>query len=346
MARLAAASLAAATLAGCAAGPAPILDRPPDFERGVSLGLFSPPGEVDYPARLSEIRALGATSVSLIVTWVQKDVTASEVHADPDYTAPEPLVRDLIRRAHRLGMRVLLFPILRLVERTASEWRGSIRPADLARWFQSYGAELVRLAAIARDEHAETLSIGSELASTEVAKDEWRALIARVRAAYPGRLLYSANWDHYDRVPFWPLIDELGVSAYWGVAKPGDAPSLEAAAAAWAPIRTRLATFARARGRKVVLTEVGYQSVRGAGAFPWNDFLAGEDGALDDEAQRLLYEAFARAWQDEPALAGVYFWVWFDEGGARDRGYTPRGKPAELVLRTWYRAPERLPPPR
>jgi hypothetical protein len=344
MARLIAAALACA-LSACA-GAAPVLDRPPPFQRGVSLGLFSPPEEVDYPQRLAEIRALGATHVSLVITWVQNDVTASDVRASPDYTVSEALLRRLVREAHACGMQVLIFPILRLEHRTAAEWRGSIRPTDLPHWFESYGALLVELARLAAEEHVEVLSVGSELASTEQRLDEWTRLIARVRAAYRGSLLYSANWDHYDRVPFWPLVDQIGVSAYWGVIAPGHAPTLEEAEAAWGPIRTRLAAFARRLGRPVVLTEVGYQSVRGAGAFPWNDFLTGADGALDDEAQRVLYEAFARGWQDEPELAGVYFWIWFDAGGPSDRGYTPRGKPAELVLRSWYRAPERLPPPR
>jgi hypothetical protein len=336
--------IALALVAGCHAEVA--LSRPPEFARGVALGLFAGADEVDYESRLREIRALGATDVSLVVTWVQDDVSASTVRKDPLYTAPDELTAKLSRRAHELGMRVLLFPILRLVHRTPKEWRGSIHPADLDRWFQTYGALLDGLARLARDEKVELLSVGSELASTERRADHWEELIARVRHIYGGELLYSANWDHYTKVPFWSSIDVVGISAYWGVAKPGEMPTVEGAEIAWRPYREKLGAFQKRLGRRLVFTEVGYQSVRGAGAYPWNDFLDGVDGEVDEEAQRRLYEAFARAFTDEPALSGVYFWVWFAKGGPGDKGYTPRGKPAEYVLRSWYRAPDRLPPPR
>lgn len=56
------------------------------------------------------------------------------------------------------------------------------------------------------------------------------------------------------------------------------------------------------------------------------------------------YEAFFRAWWDEPWLAGAFLWKWFLEargrgwGGERawDTGFTPQGKPAEAVIRRWY----------
>jgi hypothetical protein len=339
-------ALALVAAAGCQLHPQAALSGRPEFQRGISLGLFAHAEDVDYDEQLAELAGLGASDVALVITWVQDDVRASDVRADPAYTAPDELVRRLARRAHALGLRVTLFPILRLVHRTAAEWRGTIAPRELDRWFESYGARLSALAELARDEHVEVVSVGSELASTERAVDRWRALIAGVRARYPGRLLYSANWDHYREVPFWPLVDQLGISAYWAVAAPGRAPTVEEAVAAWRPIRDQLDRYGRALGRPIVLTEVGYQSVQGAGAFPWNDFLDGADGAESAEAQRRLYQAFTEAWTGDRALAGVYFWIWFARGGVGDRGYTPRRKPAELIVRAWFRAPERLPPPR
>jgi hypothetical protein len=240
----------------------------------------------------------------------------------------------------------MLFPILRLEHRTAQEWRGVIRPRDLDRWFASYGALLLHLGELAESEGVDVLSVGSELASTERRADAWESLVARLRRAYHGRLLYSANWDRYPRVPFWRAVDLIGVSAYWGVTAPGARPTVEEALASWRPLRARLADFARRAGRPLVLSEIGYPAARGAGAEPWNDFLSGDEGQLDLEAQRRLYEAFTHAWSDEPALDGVYFWLWFAAGGIADAGYTPRGKPAEHVVRAWYRRPERLPPPR
>ena len=36
-------------------------------------------------------------------------------------------------------------------------------------------------------------------------------------------------------------------------------------------------------------------------------------------------------------LAGALFWNWWGPGGPEDRWYTPKGKPAEAVLRRWFR---------
>lgn len=328
-------------LAGCLP-PAPVLQRPPAFQRGVALGLFGEP-EAELDRGLTEIRGLSASDVSLVVTWVQDDVSASEVRADSGYTPSDELLRRMIRRAHQRGLRVLLFPILRLVHRTAAEWRGVIRPRDPAAWFASYAALTSRLARLAAEEHVEMLSIGSELASLEPLP-EWRRLIAEVRGFYSGRLLYSANWDRYDRVPFWDAVDLFGVSAYFTVT--GPEATVAAARRSWASVRAELTAFARRIGHPLVLTEVGYPSVRGAGAWPWNDFLEGADGAEDGETQRRLYEAFALAWSDEPSLAGVYFWFWQGRGGTGDRSYSFRRKPAELVVRDWYRPADFRPPVR
>jgi hypothetical protein len=338
--------LATALLLGCGATASPVLRRPPEFRRGVAMGMFV--GDEEDPRaaalRLEEIRGLGATDVSLVIVWVQDDVQASAVRTDPAFTPSYAAVRAAVRAAHALGLRVMLFPILRLVHRTPREWRGLIAPLDEDRWFASYADRLAELTVLAESERVELLSIGSELVSLESRRERWRELLARTRARYHGAILYSANWDRYRRVPFWSDVDCMGISAYWDVAAPDRPPTVEEAVRAWRPIRDELVAFQREVGRPLVFTEIGYPSVRDGGAWPWNDFLTGRSGQVDHEVQRRLYEAFAQVWGKEPALAGLYAWLWFESGGFADRGYTPRGKPAELVLRGWYRPPELLPP--
>jgi hypothetical protein len=274
---------------------------------------------------------------------VQDDMHASLVHAEAGYTPSDDSLRAAIRRAHALHLRVTLFPLLRLLRRTPAEWRGIIRPDDEARWFQSYGALVERLAALARDESVERLSIGSELGSMEHSTDEWRRMIARVRELFPGQLLYSANWDRYERVPFWSQLDLIGISAYWEVILSSHRATIDEALAAWQPIRARLKEFGHRVGRPLVLTEIGYPSVAGAGSWPWNDFLDGEAGREDQETQRRLYEAFCIAFARASELGGVYFWFWISPGGSGDRSYSPRRKAAEWVIREWYRRRPPLP---
>ncbi len=69
---------------------------------------------------------------------------------------------------------------------------------------------------------------------------------------------------------------------------------------------------------------------------PWAELA---QARVDLQAQRVCYEAFAKVWNDEPALTGVYFWNWSDgPGGDNDNSYTPRNKPAMKVIQAWFGA--------
>ena len=145
-------------------------------------------------------------------------------------------------------------------------------------------------------------------------------------------MIYSANWDAYETMPFWHLVDAIGVAAYFEVGK--DGTTLESMRAAWSQHRDALELFARAKGKSLVLTEVGYPSMLEGARWPWH---YSRKAPIDLDEQARAYRAFIEVWQDRPALRGVFFWNWEGEGGPRDTGYTPRGKPAEALLRGWFR---------
>jgi hypothetical protein len=244
-------------------------------------------------------------------------------------------LRGVIRAAHAFGLKVMLFPIVWLDERGPGEWRGRIASDDVDAWFRSYGAHIEDLARLASEESVATFCIGSELGSLEQYEAQWRELATAVRGVYAGQLVYSANWDHFHRTPFWDAVDLIGVTGYYELApREGDIPDVDGLVAAWAPVVSELEEWSDRHERSVVITEVGYVSQPEAARYPWNYTLTGE---VDLHAQRDLYEAMMRALDDEqPWLAGVYLWNWFGDGGVDDDGYTPRGKPAEAVIRHWF----------
>lgn len=307
--------------------------------RGLALGLWGDGGGAGgHPGRadraIDEIAALGATHVALVATWSQRDVRDVRVAPGPR-TVDDATLRHAIRHARAAGLAVLVFPILTLDQVRPGEWRGTLAPPDVDAWWQSYERFILHYAGIAADTGAEALLIGSELGSTEAWRDRWYHLISRVERVYQGRLVYSANWDHYRHVSFWQRLDAIGVTGYFELARetgPGRDPHPEALAQAWRRARDELVGFAAARDKPLWLTEVGYASVDGAAARPWD---YGSAGAVDLEEQRRCYAAFVEAWRGVDALAGVFFWIWDGAGGRRDRGYTPRGKPAEAVLRRY-----------
>jgi hypothetical protein len=321
-----------------AAEPARAATGNPVPVRGVALGLFAEDAGWSYQPLLAEIARTGADHVALVVAWYQDNAASSELYEHPRYTAPSSAVATAVRDARALGLTVTLFPIVRLAApRTADEWRGTLQPADRAAWWQSYRTHLIALARLAGETGAAVLSVGSELSRLDGAADRpvWAALVAELHRIFPGRLAYSGNWDHFDKVAIYDLVDDVGVCGYFALALAGAPSTIDDLVRGWRDARMELSRFARARGRPIVFTEIGYRSIRGVAAAPWDE---GAPGEVDLDEQRRCYEAFRRVWRDAPAdvYAGAYFWNWYGWGGPTSRGYTPRGKPASDELRRFF----------
>lgn len=308
----------------------------PEVAQGVALGLHFQDPEASYEGYLWEIARTGADSVSLIVSWSQADIHATELAPRAGETPPDEGVRRAITAAHKMGLKVLLFPIIMIERRGPGEWRGKLAPSDRERWYSSYRGFLLHYATMAAETGAEQLSVGSELGTMQLDGDRWRAMIGEVRSLYSGRLLYSANWDDYESVPFWRDLDAVGVTGYYELVRSGtETPAVAALVSAWQPIVADLRRLSGQVGRPVVLTEVGYPSQAIAARHPWDYTRAGR---VDLAAQERLYRALYLAWSEIPELGGVYIWNWFGDGGGIDNGYTPRGKPSEKVIRHWFGA--------
>jgi hypothetical protein len=305
----------------------------PGAARGMALGIFSRGSEAELRRAVREVALLGVDSVSLVAPVVLRDIRSVDFHAEPSVTPTDEALRRAARLAHAAGLRVLLFPIVHVWELDEGEWRGRLEPPDWGVWFERYGEVILRYAALAREEGIEALSIGSELCSSERREREWRALIGRLRQAYPGDLTYSANWDHRRAARFLDALDFVSMNAYYRLADDGEA-TLEELEEAWAPIVREVDDWAAELGKPLVISEIGYPSRDGAARDPW-DYTV--QAPFDPHEQALLYEAFLRSWARARTLAGVYFYLWWGEGGAGDIGYTPRGKQAEQVLRAWMR---------
>jgi glycosyl hydrolase family 113 len=310
---------------------APLAQAAPEL-KGIALGLYGDGQGSDFSRMLGEIADLGADHVSLVVSWRQHDVRSDLLAPTAGTTLPDDQVREVIRAARKARLKVFLFPIIEVEIRRPLEWRGTIHPGDVDAWWQGYEKFILHYAAIAGEEKADLFAVGSELVSTETWQERWYHLISAVKKLYRGKLLYSANWDHYEQVSFWERVDYVGVTAYNELTKKSDASEAELASA-WKDVREKLVAFARKVNRPLIITEIGYTSQDGAAVHPWDYTLRSK---LDLEEQRRCYAAFVAAWKDEPALAGVFWWNWWGAGGPTDTSYTPRGKPAEDVLRSWY----------
>jgi hypothetical protein len=306
--------------------PAP----PSERERGVALGLFAEDVSFSYGKLLAEIVALGATHVALVVPLYQTDGASTELGLDTRFSPTLDTVAETARAAKRDGLEVMIFPIVRLSAPRAGEWRGTLAPRDRDAWFASYGERLGDLAGIAAMTGAKRLVVGSELSTLDGDLDRWRPLCEKMRAVFGGKLVYSANWDHYQKAALFDLVDEEGISGYFNL-RDAKAPDDDATAeSGWRHLRQELEAWRAKRTSPFIFTELGYRSRAGATAAPWDE---GPGGTPDPDEQRRGFAAFRRAWTGSDALDGLYVWNWYGYGGPATTGYTPRGKPAETEVR-------------
>jgi hypothetical protein len=276
--------------------------------RGMTLSTPTWGREWGEPATAATLDVLQGLGVNWVATHpyagIHQDGSVVVRHV-PD-PPPEWLVAP-IGWAHARGQKVMLVPHLAHWG-SGFTWRGDIRfedPQARSRFFYEYGQWLVALARAAPD--ADAFVVGSELDGTIVHEAEWRAVIAAVRAVYPGPITYAANWDRADEVPFWDAVDAIGIQAYYPLADGAVAPDDAALDAGWARAMARVRALHERTGKHVVFTELGYDGGPQAAREPW----ATGPGPQGDELQQRCLRAALQAIDREPAVVGAFLWKWF-----------------------------------
>lgn len=309
----------------------------PQIQRGFNVTAYTPNG-FDGAAADDALVALartGTTHAAFVPTWYQPTISSNEIAPDPAKTVSDSSLVAGLQRAKALGLDVVLKPHVDVADGT---FRGFIRPADYDAWFASYRRMLLRYAQIAQDAGASLLVIGDELTGVQGDRERWPPLIADVRRVFTGKLTYAANWDPgYKAVPFWNLLDYVGIDEYHPLATGREHPTVKELEAAWRPLLDELRAANRETGKPVILTEIGYASRRGAAAEPATE---DTDRAVDTVAQARAYTAAFRALGPLTFLEGVFWWDWpadarDHEAAKGDGNYSPRGKRAERVLRDY-----------
>jgi len=244
-----------------------------------------------------------------------------------------------IELLRRNGIQVMLKPQLWI-------WRG-LFTGDLAMeseadWQQleaSYSDFILTYASLAEETGAELFCIGTELEAFVAARPAfWARLIEAVRERYSGQITYAANWDEYDQVPFWEALDYIGIDAYFPLSQDRN-PTVAALREGWAPWKKSIRELAAEKNRPVLFTEYGYRSVDYTARKPW--LADRSEGRVNLQAQSNAKTALFEEFWQEPWFAGGFLWKWFINhpvsGGPLDNRFTPQNKPAQQVIRTYYR---------
>lgn len=287
---------------------------------------------------LDELRDLGVTWVSLTPFGFVESLQSDEVRPAGAWGESNERVASEIREARARDIQVLLKPHLWV---RGGAWRAELDPAGgWPAFFTSYREWILAYARLAQEAGAPILAVGTELRSSIGRESEWRELIAAVREVYDGELVYCANWDEVDDVPFWDALDFVGVQLY--------APLADGPEASPSSMRARLDIVLDSIGalsarvsRPVLLTEVGFKSTADTAVRPYEWTEHRRDAVVDQGAQERAYRVLFQELDGRSWLEGVYIWKWFtdpetDEEGPH--GFSPRGKRAEEVLREAFRA--------
>lgn len=338
------ASLVAVTALSGRGGRAGAGELPAGWDRGFNFTAWAPHAydSATADASLRQLRATGADSIAIIPTWYQASPDANTMAPDPARSPTDGSIAAIVRRAHAAGLKVFMRPV---VDDQGDTPRLYFQPTSPREWFASYRRFINHYAALAERLGVDMLSVGHEYHQLDGPHytSAWLRVIAGVRRRFHGRLTYGANSDDaWTRIGFWHALDVIGIDAYFPLSN-GGTPEVAEIAAAWSSFTdgagshhylAEMAALAARYGKPIVFTEVGYPSTPHALERPWT---AGSTYAATP--QRRAYEALFAALHRRCWLRGMYIWDWpvnLAYGGRGDPGFTPRGKPAEDIIRAWY----------
>lgn len=184
--------------------------------------------------------------------------------------------------------------ILRNSHPAGQWWRGDIgcgsspfTARQWSLWFASYKAFILKYAALAQEERVAMLSINCELYCANRQAEQWRSVVASVRAVFHGWLTEAAmpqgcagsaqnsngstiggsgqcagitsgmlTAPCVDGVDWWSSLDFIGIDAYFVL----NATTLDALVRQWRPYVNWARGLSELHGKQVVFTEIGYCS--------------------------------------------------------------------------------------
>lgn len=277
-------------------------------------------------------KATGSNWTAIAFAALQATAFSTEIPFREAPTVTDEEVRWAIHKAHSLGMKVCLKPIVNCADGT---WRAHINFFDhdvpcepkWSDWFTSYRAYLLHFAHIAEESGCEMLCIGCEMVQTDRREAEWRALIADVRQVYHGPLTYNCDKYQEDHLTWWDALDVISSSGYYPI---GD----------WGRQLDRIESVVWKFGKPFLFMEAGCPSRTGSANVP-NDWT--RQGVVNEAEQAEYYRIMLEKCGEREWVRGLMLWDWPTQlyernQAATNDGYCIYGKEAETVVAEFYTA--------
>lgn len=271
---------------------------------------------------MTELASLGGNWVAIAFQGVQDTPQSTTIRYAAAPLVDDEDVRSAIRRAHQLGMKVCLKPVVNCASGT---WRAHIGFFDhdvpgeptWSEWFASYSEFMIHYARIAEEEECALFCIGCEMVRADSREAEWRTLIRKVRAVYSGPITYNCDKYQEDRLTWWDAVDVISSSGYY--------PS-----GSWQRELDRIETTVLAAGKPFLFLEAGCPSRDGSAARP-NDWTL--QGSVSLTTQDAYYAEMFAETSKRPWFRGFMLWDWparlyAPDQASRNDDYCVYAKPA------------------
>jgi len=334
-----------------------------DFIAAAELSpLYTPSMLPHLPTGISAVRSLGANWVFLSPTW-------SLVTSDPPLLEQDP-ARDifatdlstLITHARKHNLSVALFP--RLAPGVDVSTIAQTHLSDAGwweNWLKTYRRFILNFADLAQQNGAQAMILGGPDVAfitpssavplpPSTIEQYWRSLIGEARQHFSGRIAWAIS-SHGET----PIVPPWADEADWlyVLTSPSlsedPAANLETLTQAYAQfLDDRIAPIYLQTSKPVILG-INYPAMDGAarGCAPFTDgcldferLIRGEihngGPTLDLAEQALVYEAIAAAINQREWVSGVVTRGFQPSVTLTDVSPSVRGKPASLVLSTWF----------
>lgn len=304
--------------------------------KGVSF--VSPPNPVEGSA-FDPINHINANYTAIIpFGFVRNGTHVVEFNTNQWWGEKDEGVIALVSYAHERNIEVMIKPQIWLM---GGGFTGHFDLSSESEWqaFEtSYYDYIIHFAKLADSLQCGVYCIGTEFARfAEVRPAFWDLLIDSVRNNFSGEITYAANWDNYQRIPFWQKLDFVGVDAYFPLTTITDTPSVASCKEGWQPHLASMEAFQQQTNKPIVFTEYGYRSVDNCAEEPWN---SDHSGNVNLAAQQNAYQALFETFWHQSWFQGGFLWKWFPDhssaGGNTNNRFTPQNKPVENDITQWY----------
>ncbi len=341
-----------------------------DYKVGVDFAPNFQPNWTPFQNQsVSDVKAMGANSLTLTPTWVLNSNNPLPIMGfDPAHGPFDSDLQAWAAEAKRQGLDIALRPTLIAPNASTATWWSTANrnSAWWSVWFESYRNFILTYARQAQSMGADSLILGGPEAAPALpgglladgspsgapgdAEAKWRSMIDDVRAVYSGKIAFEIeDGKQLQSAP--PFMDAVDVARVYWHAPLADSNSTDLAgmqAAATASLDTLVATPALA-GKPIQLS-VEYLSVDGGATActPRPDGSCRDSSEFDSGAivdpdlkvdlgeQAMAMNAVLMEAIKRPAIQGFYARRYNPVVALQDKSASVHGKPARDVLWYWY----------